>query len=57
MLGARVTPWVKRPAGHDLKICELEPSVGLRADGAESAWHSVSFLPSLSLPLPPKIKK
>ena len=44
-------------SGHDLKVCEFEPRVGLCADGAEPAWVSVSpslcpsstCVPSLSL--------
>ena len=33
-------------SGHDLKVCEFEPHVGLCADSMELAWGS------LSLPLP-----
>ena len=45
--------WVKRPtldvgSGHGLRVCELEPQVGLWADSTEPPWDSVS--PSLSAP-------
>ena len=45
---------VKRPtldfsSSHDLMVCELEPRIGLCADGVEPAWGSPS---PLSLPLP-----
>ena len=33
-------------SGHDLKVLEFEPCVGLCADSVEPAWDS------LSLPLP-----
>ena len=36
-------------SGHDLTVYELEPCVGLGAEGTEPAWDSLS--PSL-LPLP-----
>ena len=35
-------------SGYDLTVCEFKPRMGLRADGAEPAWDSLS----LSLPLP-----
>ena len=40
-------------SGRDLTVCEFEPHLGLRADGAEPAWDSVSpsLSPSLSLSL------
>ena len=34
-------------SGRDLRVCEIEPHVGLRADGTGSAWDSLSR----SLPL------
>ena len=50
--GARVAQSVKRPAlgfgsAHGLTVRGIEPRVGLRADGVEPAWDSLS--PSLSL--------
>ena len=55
-LGGSVGYVVKRLAldlssEHDLTVCEIEPRIGLCADGLEPAWDSLS--PSLSLPLPP----
>ena len=39
---------VERPAldfssGHDLRVCEFEPRVGLCVDGVEAAWDSLSL--------------
>ena len=34
--------------GHDLKVHEFEPRIGLHADSTEPAWDSLS--PSLCLP-------
>ena len=53
--GTGVAQSVKHPtldfcSGHDLRVCEFEPCIGLSADSAEPAWGSLS--PSLSLPLP-----
>ena len=38
-------------SGHDLKVCEFEPKVGLWADSSESGT-CFGFCVSLSLPLP-----
>ena len=35
-------------SGHDLAVCEFKPRIGVRPDGAEPAWESLS--PSLSVP-------
>ena len=37
-------------SGHDLRVPEFKPRVGLCADSVEPAWDSLS--PSLSLPTP-----
>ena len=37
-------------AGHHLTVCEFKTHVGLRVDGTEPAWDSLSL--PLSLPLP-----
>ena len=39
-------PTLDLGSGHDLTVREFKPRIGLCADGAESAWDSVS--PSLS---------
>ena len=38
---------VKRPtldfsSDHDLMVCEIEPHIGLRVNGLEPAWDSLS---------------
>ena len=35
-------------SGHDLKVRDFELRIGLYADGAESAWDSLSLASSLS---------
>ena len=35
-------------SGHDLKVCEIKPDIGLYAHSAQSAWDSLS--PSSSAP-------
>ena len=50
--GAWMAQPVKHPtpdlsSGRDPEVCEIEPRVGLCADGAVTAWDSPS--PSLSL--------
>ena len=54
--GAWMAQSVKNPtldfsSGYDLKVCELQPQVGLCANNVEPAGDSFSI--SLSLPLPP----
>ena len=40
-------------SGHDLKVHEFEPHIGLHADSAEPAWVSLSLPPHLSLSASP----
>ena len=47
---SRLSVQVMISSGHDLTVCELKPHMGLRADGSEPAWDSLS--PSLSVPPP-----
>ena len=53
-------PTVNFGSGHDVTIHEIEPRIGLCADGAGPAWDSLSPPPSLSAPshlsLPLEIK-
>ena len=35
-------------SAHDLKVCEIEPRVGLSSDSTEPAWDSLSPLLSAS---------
>ena len=44
-------------SGHDLTVHEMEPQVGLCADGVEPAWDSLSVSLSLSLSLSVKKKR
>ena len=44
-------------SGHDLMVCEIEPSVGLCADSAEPAWDSLSLSFCLSPPQRNKTKQ
>ena len=63
--GTRVAWLVKRTtldfsSDHDLMVCETEPHVGLRVNGLEPAWDSLSpFLSAspLLVPLPLSINK
>ena len=46
-------PPVKHPtldfgSGHDLTVREIEPCMGLCADGVEPAWDSLPALPQLT---------
>ena len=47
-------PTLDLGSGHDLRVGEIEPHIGLYAVSVEPAWDSLS--PSLSLPLPTSLK-
>ena len=60
--GTWVAQLVKCPtlgfgSGHDLKVWELEPYIGLCADNAEPAWDSLSAPPLLSISLSNTLNK
>ena len=38
-------------SGHDLRLCELEPHIGLCAESVDPAWIPLSVSLSLSLAL------